>query len=69
MTRPTVREAEAALFDWRVPALDALKLYRRARGSRFGDVTTEFMLYSASVCRTADEENAALAAWETDGGA
>lgn len=68
MARPTVKQAEAALFDHRVPPLLALELYRRARGRRFGDVTTHFMLHSAGVCRTAAEENAAVAQWETDGG-
>jgi len=68
MSRPTVRQAQAALFNYRVPPLVALKLYRRARGSRFGDVTTHFMLHCARVCRTAAEENAAIEQWETDGG-
>lgn len=69
MKRQTVRQAEAALFDYRVPPLIALKMYRRARGSRFGDVTTHFMLHTAGCCRIAAEDNAALDQWATDGGA
>lgn len=68
MSRPTVRQAEAALFDFRVPPLEALKLYRRARGSRFGDLTTHFMLHTAGCCRIAAEERAALEQWEAEGG-
>ena len=63
-----MRQAEAALFDYRVPPIVALKLYRRARGSRFGDVTTHFMLHTAGCCRVAAEEFAAIDQWETDGG-
>lgn len=69
MSRVRVKDAEAMLFDWRVPPLTALNAYQHARGRRFGDVTTHFMLHCAGVCRVAAEENAAIAQWESDGGA
>lgn len=64
----TVARATAMMFDHRVPPREALLALKRARRKRFGGVDDHFIMHCAGVCRTAAEENGALAQWETDGG-
>ena len=65
--RPTHATATSAMYDWRVPLADALKLFVQAF-RRSNAATRGFVLHCAGVLREAGEENYMLAAWADDGG-
>jgi len=67
MARVTQAQADAALYDWRVPPAEALRLFLLAY-RRSNDITQGFTLHMAGVVRQQAEDRHMIEAWENEGG-